>query len=616
MADWDTEKTKTNGTHHGEPTTNGGEAKIEIDFGMIQGTKAKRVKALHLDERFMKTDLDGVRTPRELRRIFTELKETIGEQLDSIHVNLDQTVITGSNLAMVVGPQLTNVSVESGLSFHNQPDREAFGRSIYQHESLSEIFLHNLQIREGVVARWSKNPPPPLDILVPAFSSILFLNKLELSGLSITSPDPTKPMVSLPGVKELCKSLTLERLELSRLGLTDDHFGVIAEQISQNSSTCLRELVLNDNSNSEYGIAMMATLLDKPECPLEHLEFHQDDLVVDGETLDMIMGAVKNNTRIKNLKIHLWGDDDGEQATTKAAKELEFYLRLNRIDRKKLITPTTTRKEWIEVVEAARNEPDLLFYTLRNSSFWWKHRMMIRSRDPKEATATISPLVSPSGSHSRTPASGGRRRKSSARMRMLKERHSEVIGGLNIDINLDDDDDLSDIGEDEVAEGKLIDFQKELKEKNLPLTIDWNGNLDQESVHSRMSNISLGDQTYIQDLMNQREKLGDHIRQEILEDALEELDFAVENDKLLPGMSEEYYLSRVFMRLEAERKKESRAREEKLESLLEKELIKAVAKENADKAEKEKAATKDDTKGGASGGGKEGSKEGDTAEGK
>eukprot|EP00934_Nitzschia_sp_Nitz4_P004741 Nitzschia sp. Nitz4//scaffold295_size27985//23263//23550//NITZ4_008164-RA/size27985-processed-gene-0.61-mRNA-1//-1//CDS//3329546254//4731//frame0 len=46
---------------NGENPTTGDEV-IEIDYGMIDSAKAKRVMTFHLDERFLKTEITGKRT--------------------------------------------------------------------------------------------------------------------------------------------------------------------------------------------------------------------------------------------------------------------------------------------------------------------------------------------------------------------------------------------------------------------------------------------------------------------------------------------------------------------------------------------------------------------------
>lgn len=565
---------------------------IEIDYDMITGAKAKRVKALHITERFMKTDLVPKRNDRELKKIFLDLQQ-LDATVETMHVDLDTTQITGAMLASAITSHLTALQVKSGLLLANQDDRVVLGKSIYEHEFLGEIRLHNLIARNRLLARWNKNPAPPLDVLVPAFTSIVFLNVLELScspeqeaaKVTVDSNPSTetivpRPMLSLLGVKELCHSLTLQRLELSRLNLTDAHFGVLVEQLSQRSSTsCLTELILNENLNTESGLAMMASLLFKADCALEHLECYQSESVVMGSTVDLFEEALKTNTTLHTLRIHLWGEEEeifeGESPRRSYQQgRIPHLLKLNRRGRKRLVNKRTSTSQWLDLMVDVKDDPDLFYYCLRNSRFWWTCRGLSMAR-PKDFVLRTTALVpeSPLGNES----SASRKKK---RLDQLKERHSEALEGFNL--NHDVKDDLSDIGEDQAVEESSI--SKELEAMNLPQFLSLNNsNSNHEDMHSSM--ISLGAESYIQDLLHQKEDRPEQAREEVLEEALEELDFAKTHDKIPPGMSDAFYFNRVLARLTKEKEKEEKVRERKLDSLLEATLIKEAAKEMAAKEE-------------------------------
>jgi hypothetical protein len=554
---------------------------IEIDYDMITGAKAKRVKALHVTERFMKTDLVPKRTARELKKIFQDLQQ-LDATMETMHVDLNSTQITGAMLASAITPHLTVLQVKSGLLLANGDDRTVLGKSIYEHEFLGEIKLHNLIARNRLLARWSKNPAPPLDILVPAFTSIVFLNVLELScsperenGAAAAAaakkaadsnpnaiPIVPSPMLSLLGVKELSHSLTLQRLELSRLNLTDNHFGVLVEQLSQQSSTsCLTELVLNENLNTDAGLDMMASLLFKDDCSLQHLECYQSESIVQSSTVELFEEALKTNTTLQTLRIHLWGEGDSFEGGAPSQKgRLSFLLNLNRKGRKRLVNKRTSSSEWLDLITNVKDgDPGLLYYCLRNSGFWWTCRGF-----------PDKPQTKPKGN---------------SRLGELQDRHSEVLEGLEMK------DDLSDNGENDAMDDSSI--TKELAAMNLPPILSLDN-------HEEMNNslISLGAESYIQDLLQQKEERPQHAREEVLEEALEELDWAKTNDKLPPGMSDAYYFNRVLTRLMKEKEKEEKKRERKLDKLLEDTLVKEAAKEMAAKEEVQKGKGGDPTKNG------------------
>lgn len=583
---------------------NGDDEIIEIDYDMILGAKAKRVKALHITERFLKTNInDTHHGPRQLKRIFQDLQQ-LDATMESMHVQLDTTEITGTILSLGITPKLTVLDVKSGLTLLNQDDRTALGKVIYEHECLGEIRLHNLVVKERLLNRWNKHPTPPLDILVPAFASIVFLNVLELSCKEEepTPPDMVavspKPMLSLLGIKELCHSLTLQRLELSRLNLTDDHFGVLVEQLSQQAaSSCLTQLVLNENNNTDSGLAIVASLLFKSECTIQHLECYQSYSVVGGMTIALFEDALRTNTTLQTLRIHQWGDDDIEMVESRRAKSIiQYYLQLNQRGRRCLVDKRAKQDQWLDLMVKVKDDPSQLYFCLRNSGYWWHCRSMpvMRADDfVLEIRKGSSILVSPLRTSERVDNEDKARNRSRSRLEQLKNRHSNVLQGLALKLNLDGQDDPSECGESDErsSDGKVqqgdgqegevdedASIVKELEARHLPQVLNL-GHADD----MQYSVVSLGAESYIEDLMTQKQKRPKEAREEVLEGALEELDYAVSHDKIPPGMSEELYFHRVLERLTREKAKEDAEWERKLDKLLERELLKEIAKEKAAK---------------------------------
>jgi len=599
-----------------------GEEIIEIDFGMISGAKAKRVKHLYITERFMKTGVNEVQpTVKELKNIFIQLKQHLEQNIETIHVDLDSTQITGSMLGSCMSNSITELHVQSGLVLMNQDDRTALGKVVYEHEFLTTIVLHNLLVKERLVNRWNSNPAPPLDILVPAFTSVTFLNTLELScrappplspsplQSSATveqQPSPTataaeveakpksnltpiiKPMLSLLGVKELVHGLTLHRLELSRLGLMDDHYGILVEQVSQGSSrSCLKTLILNENSHTELGLDMLASLLYKSDCKLEHLECYQSESVVVGTSLLLFEQAVKENTTIKELRIHLPGDDNVNQKGHTNSSLIPFFLELNRKGRKCLVDQKASKEQWMDLIGSVKDDPALLFYCLRNSRFWWTCRNTPNARPkdfvmppPETFIVDVTPPVSPLGF---SPRSVSGRRKSSQRLKVLKAQHGELLNGIDLD-TIDDETSLGDVNHSTPSDSS---FAKELDAKNIPHTLSLGKQMDDMDA----SAISIGADSYINDLLHQKEKRPREAREEILEDALEELQYAISHDKLPPGMSKDLYFHKVMERLKKEKKKELAKQDRKLDSLLKKALIQELERKVAAAASKDKPVT-------------------------
>jgi hypothetical protein len=188
----------------------------------------------------------------------------------------------------------------------------------------------------------------------------VFLLHLEISCADY--PPVEKPQFSAQAVAEICQLAGLRKLNLSNVGLDDEHFGSIAQQISQKSN-CLTELFLNENHNTDRGLDMVTTLiLDNPFSPLQKFQAYQSQRVISDESLDLIIKAFRQNCTLTGLWLH----------TAEQSLDVEFYLQLNQAGRRVLVDRDATHSDWIHLLVTAAREPPLLYYVVQHSNFWWQ----------------------------------------------------------------------------------------------------------------------------------------------------------------------------------------------------------------------------------------------------
>ena len=267
--------------------------------------------------------------------------------------------MTGASLAAAIAPNLDILQVHSGLVLEHQGDRETLVEALVGHNAITKLDLQQVIVKEGLRLGWGI-APPPMDVFVPAFSSMFFLLHLEISCADY--PPVEKPQFSAQAVAEICQLAGLRKLNLSNVGLDDEHFGSIAQQISQKSN-CLTELFLNENHNTDRGLDMVTTLiLDNPFSPLQKFQAYQSQRVISDESLDLIINAFRQNCTLTGLWLH----------TAEPSLDVEFYLQLNQAGRRVLADRDATHSDWIQLLVTAAWDPALLYYVVQHSNFWWQ----------------------------------------------------------------------------------------------------------------------------------------------------------------------------------------------------------------------------------------------------
>ena len=166
--------------------------------------------------------------------------------------------------------------------------------------------------------------------------------------------------ISTQTIRQLvCLCSSLQKLELSNLGLTDDHLQVVATELSSTNhqNSVLTELILNKNRNTDVGLHALIESLMKRDSIIEKLEVYNNARPT-APTSELLLKQLDINHTIKYLSINSRYQDKAE---------IEFFLLLNRTNRRALLNPKTNPNDAIEILDAAKDDVSMLLYFLRQN---------------------------------------------------------------------------------------------------------------------------------------------------------------------------------------------------------------------------------------------------------
>lgn len=285
----------------------------------------------------------------------------------------------------------------------SQADFDDFAGAVRGHPALRDIRIGGFQIQ-------SEEENVTFDAVVEALGSV---RTLEVVNLQLAGPAGTETPFTGDSLIRLTCSPNINDLYLSRLGLRQEHFNVIAVGLMTNSN--LRVLDLFGNVVTNDHVALLCESLEK-NTSLETLVLPcpSDDLTVDSckaisrvlqvnrtlvtlnlprsnldeEGLSHIAQGLTVNTTLKKIEVGVKKDlgSDGERALTqmleknyelerlvlssaeKSIKDkVEYYMRLNEVGRGALLRNhhgKATREQWVEMLISVTEDLDCLFYFL------------------------------------------------------------------------------------------------------------------------------------------------------------------------------------------------------------------------------------------------------------
>lgn len=241
---------------------------------------------------------------------------------------------------------LEEVALHGKMSLDNIHDVEILKDAIAHHPTLQSIILEDFVI-------YATDHPDIQPLLEPLLSSTLTVSKLQCLHLTCYASYKRwdRAFCSSDVLRSLCQMKSLERLSLSGIGLQDQHFLTIAKELQ---GTGIRELVLNNNKNSDSGARAILGLLETNTL-IERLETHSHARLT-VPTCEYIAQQLERNYQIK----HFSGNVHHEYRT-----KIEFYLLLNRVGRKSVLEANP--EKFVDTLSAVEDNVSVLMRLLQDN---------------------------------------------------------------------------------------------------------------------------------------------------------------------------------------------------------------------------------------------------------
>jgi hypothetical protein len=522
---------------------------IEWDFDYEGFEKAldegRPLHSLCITEEFLNSTRKRKLSVQRLEAIFSKVSEMW--TLEGVYLALQTTHIPGRVLPLAINPGLRILKVHSGLEIDSQQGCEILAATLKQNGlSLKQISLLNLKIKLNSWGQWGRRSHSPiLDPLLQAVPELEFLEIFEVTCHESQQNNQAKPHVSVESIRILCQSLSLKRFNLSNLGLNDEHFMAIAQELSIKPPT-LQELLLNENFNTELGIEMIIRmLLNTPSTTIRTFQAFQKNNQLSPACVALLQQVLKkNNTALTNLSI--------STTTSEEMNVLNFYEQLNLAGRHLFLDETSTAEDWIRLLESVNDDHSMIFYCLRQSKFWWNYIGLGRSLSrPLPKLPSVAGTVSGT---ERDPSSDN-------------NNDNDNDNNSNNNNNNDKDDDKE---EDKEISKR---FKHQLEILGMPEALELD--IGEEGSHDHLS--SYGSDSYLDDLYRRKDTLIDATREEALEEAHD-----IYEKKYGKQVDEKAFLE-IFYGILSEKEKQTEALYRLQDELIQEESERIKKKNDAEK---------------------------------
>jgi hypothetical protein len=303
---------------------------------------------------------------------------------------------------------LTSASPTSAL---RSADMQALAQSLRKLPHLISIDLVRCRTEDAALLQLQMTLQP----IIQAISSMPTLQQAMLCE-TVISPTGTGLYLG-----ELCKSRSLQKLWWKTMpGMTDDHIASMAESllIADNASS-LRELTIRSHGlGARAGRAIAHLLRFNTTIQVINLDLDQAAYgLVIAEALH------HHNRTLQCLDVWAWGGElhpDSSRAITQVFTDMlqvntglrfltfqgldwtnphiDFYLRLNRAERQRLVADFADRKAWMNVLIKQRADLDVVYHflSLNPSILLWEDNVDLPSVCPAPVTITSKRRESPS----------------------------------------------------------------------------------------------------------------------------------------------------------------------------------------------------------------------------
>lgn len=246
---------------------------------------------------------------------------------------------------------LEEMRIYGNMSLDNVLDVQVIANAIANHPRLRIV-----EFRDFVVyANDHKGSKPLLEPLINAVATLKHLESLQLKCFACYK-SWRRAFCSSQALKPLCRTHGVVRLDLCGIGLRDEHFRTLTEEIGSNDTTRISELLLNGNENTDVGLCDIAGLLQR-NGTIERLEAHSMRRPNES-TCAKILQALEKNYVLRHFLINI---------PHNFRSEIDFYLLLNRAGRKSMLDPKVGPAQIVNVLEAANDNVGVMMFLLREN---------------------------------------------------------------------------------------------------------------------------------------------------------------------------------------------------------------------------------------------------------
>lgn len=348
---------------------------LEELLGELRNTESVLTE-VQLCERFFGLGLTGSSKPDD--KSVLELISLICK-----HKKLKTLLIRGTlnnsvaiSIFNTVPASLQSLRLTSGMSIDHTLAVTNLARAIHNHESLQVLAVQNLIVQcQDVKMDQLEFIPPILNPLLLSASSIPTLQELDLSIMVAHRPR-NQVLIDCATLHSLMESTlpSLQRLTLTKLGLTDSHLQVLQQGLGSRSheghSIPLRELGLNDNNFTEKGIRDFLLSILGEMSQLQVLRLYSNRRLsqsTGNEIIQLIdtssappstgtLATVQPVSPLRSLELNV---------PCVCQIELDYHLSLNQIGGPSILSAKLTNVDCVNALVTSRGNLSVLLDVLR-----------------------------------------------------------------------------------------------------------------------------------------------------------------------------------------------------------------------------------------------------------
>ena len=618
---------------------------LEITDEFLRGISADDDDDYQLRQQQQQEQTTPKQLQQQLRQDFLDIGKV--STLKSLELKTDEIVVSGKILALALSSLLSTTTnttstlqtlrVYSGLSLETTADVQALATALspsfqkseevdhHSNNNLRELSLKNLSIKEyngllgGLFKRQQTQQTQQslwLDSLMTALSSkSSALHTMELTCIHQNTSE--KPNLPTPSPKLSCASLTrfflqqstkpttatttatttttttttktitfhLKRLNLSNLGLRDEHFITLAQHlsssaVSSSSFPMLKELILNHNHHTDHGLDVMFRLVldgtpttkdpkDANAPPatdaavtaapasvqLTTFQAYQEHRTIGLETFELLQQILlrqhsafhkeeaqpqpqPEQQRLQNVKIH------APNANRILGYDLQLHPKMAASTTNGDIQPTTTTVTQVSSTPSNTNAQ--------------QEKTVVHEKS-KVSGNVFSTLLSRRVGSKKVP-----RKKEAAKpvtntiaqTSVMKEHNKGGNGSSSFSAN-EKGQTRTSLADSESKDGEISKVHGDLKSQGLPTEVSFPTQLIEAS-YDQDSVLSLGDRSFVQDWYQQKQAREELIREEALAEAQDLFRVGVEK-KAFPESDTKVFYS-IFQAVLEETTQKAKAR--------------------------------------------------------